>query len=236
MYFSTSLLATASALVGSALAAPQPPYPYAGGTAVATPCPTSGAGEGPGPWHPPPGYPQPDGSKPGHGNHGPPGSYPGGPHGGPHGGPIGGPIGGGPGGHHGGGPGECPACPTCPVDASKYCLSDDDAQQAADIFQQLIQEYSDELALSALTEDFADYTSAVAIIINGGDGEPMSMEEPLFVGRQAFMDAQGSQPQIPFEQLNVFHGCDSVSMRWVTRRSANGQPTETARIVSFAQN
>jgi hypothetical protein len=113
-----------------------------------------------------------------------------------------------------------------------YCLSDEDAEQAADIFRELIQNYSDDLALAALTEDFVDYSSAVAIIINGGDGEPLDIEKPLFVGRQAFMDAQGSQPEIPFKKLQRFHGCDSVSMRWLTRRSANGQETETARIVS----
>jgi len=109
-------------------------------------------------------------------------------------------------------------------------MSEEDAEQAADIFRQLIQNYSDELALAALSEDFVDYSSAVAIIINGGDGEPLDIEKPLFVGRQAFMDAQGSQPEIPFKKLQRFHGCDAVSMRWLTRRSANGQPTETSTI------
>ena len=115
-----------------------------------------------------------------------------------------------------------------------YCLSDADAQHAADIFQELIQNYSDELALETLTEDFVDYSSAVSIIINGGDGEPLNIVEPTFVGRQAFMDAQGSQPEIPFRQLNIYHGCDSVSMRWMTGRSAKGQETEVSRIVSFS--
>ena len=44
-------------------------------------------------------------------------------------------------------------------------------------------------------------------------------------------NAQGSQPRIPFQKLNIFHGCDSVSMRWVTPRSANGQKREVASIV-----
>ena len=58
----------------------------------------------------------------------------------------------------------------------------------------------------------------------------MPLTEPTFVGRQAFMDGQGSQPEIPFTKLNIFHGCDSVSMRWLTERSANGQETESARL------
>ena len=68
-----------------------------------------------------------------------------------------------------------------------YCLSDSDAQDAADIFQELIQNYSDKLALQALTKDFVDYSSAVSIIINGGDGDPLNIVDPTFVGRQAFM-------------------------------------------------
>nr|OQO32094.1 hypothetical protein B0A51_00632 [Rachicladosporium sp. CCFEE 5018] len=110
------------------------------------------------------------------------------------------------------------------------CLTDGDALAAADIFRHLIQEYSDELALDALTEDFVDWTSAVAIIRNRGAELPFIVNEILFDGRQAFMDAQGSQPQIPFETLNVFHGCNSTTVRWQTTRSANGQKTETADI------
>lgn len=111
-------------------------------------------------------------------------------------------------------------------------MSDSDAQQAADIFQELIQNYSDELALAALSKDFVDYSSSVAIIINGGDNDPLDITQPVFTGRANFMAGQGSQPEIPFTQLQIFHGCDSVSMRWMTSRSAKGQDSEAARIVS----
>ncbi|WPG97368.1 Hypothetical protein R9X50_00014300 [Acrodontium crateriforme] len=110
------------------------------------------------------------------------------------------------------------------------CLTKNQGQQGAEIFRQLIQEYSTQLALEALTEDFVDYTSAVAIIINKGAGGPKSLTAPTFNGRAAFMAAQGKQPQIPFETLNVFHGCDSISVRWMTKRSAKGQATETAEL------
>lgn len=88
------------------------------------------------------------------------------------------------------------------------CLTDKQGQQGAEIFRQLIQEYSTTLALEALTEDFVDYTSAVAIIMNKGAAGPKSLTAPTFDGRAAFMAAQGKQPQIPFKTLNVFHGCD----------------------------
>ncbi|EGP86359.1 unnamed protein product [Zymoseptoria tritici ST99CH_1A5] len=110
------------------------------------------------------------------------------------------------------------------------CLSDEDADQGADIFRQLIQEYSDELALEALTEDFIDYTSAVNIIRNRGNEGPIVVNGISFGSRQEFMDAQGSQPQIPFDTLQVFHGCDHIAMRWQTLRSANGQPNEANNI------
>ncbi|KAF2726052.1 hypothetical protein K431DRAFT_299166 [Polychaeton citri CBS 116435] len=108
------------------------------------------------------------------------------------------------------------------------CVSDDDANNIGDIFRQLIQSYSDELALEALTEDFVDYSSSVNIIINGGADAPKNLTEPTFQGRQAFMDGQGAQPEIPFTTLFVKHGCDFVSMRWMSTRSAAGQATEVA--------
>jgi hypothetical protein len=126
--------------------------------------------------------------------------------------------------------------PFAPPADDCYCLNDDDAYNAASIFQELIQDYSDELALATLTEDFVDYSSAVSIIINGGDDEPLDLVAPTFVGRQEFMDAQGSQPKIPFKKLNIFHGCNSVSMRWYTKRSAKGQETEVDNVVSLCSN
>jgi hypothetical protein len=65
----------------------------------------------------------------------------------------------------------------CPGPTGQYCMSEEDAEQAADIFRELIQNYSDELALAALTEDFVDYSSAVAIIINGGKFFPLKIED-----------------------------------------------------------
>lgn len=210
MYLSTTLLSAATAFTSLALAAP---YPAATGYPSATW--TNGTGHPYGPGSHSPGSYINSGIQPG--SKGPGGYGPGGP--GSHIGPAG------PGGP--GGPGSCPIAP------GAFCMSDDDAQDAADIFRLLIQDYSDELALAALTEDFVDYSSAVNIIINGGGEEPMYLPGPTFSGRQEFMDGQGSQPKIPFKQLKVWHGCDHVSMRWLTKRSAKGQATETDDLVSL---
>ncbi|KAL9531061.1 hypothetical protein SMMN14_04985 [Sphaerulina musiva] len=115
----------------------------------------------------------------------------------------------------------------CPTPTNSTCLTDEQAAAGAEIFRRLIQDYSDELALDALTEDFVDYSSAVNIIRNRGNEGPFVVNEISFNGRAAFMAAQGSQPEIPFDTLNTFHGCNHVATRWQTLRSANGQATES---------
>lgn len=116
-----------------------------------------------------------------------------------------------------------------------FCVNDTQAAAGAEIFRQLIQEYSDELALDALTEDFVDWTSAVNIIRNRGNEGPFVVNAVSFSSRAQFMAAQGSQPQIPFDTLNTWHGCDAITTRWQTLRSANGQATEANDIVSRAR-
>ncbi|KAF2206753.1 hypothetical protein CERZMDRAFT_115585 [Cercospora zeae-maydis SCOH1-5] len=118
----------------------------------------------------------------------------------------------------------------CPVPSPSFCLNDEQAAAGAEIFRQLIQEYSDELALEALTEDFIDYSSAVNIIRNRGNAGPFVVNEVSFASRAAFMAAQGAQPLIPFDTLNTYHGCDHIATRWQTLRSAAGQATESNNI------
>ena len=113
------------------------------------------------------------------------------------------------------------------------CLTKAEGEEAADVFRLLIQEYSDELALEWLTEDFVDWSSSVNGIINGGGDTPKPLDQPTFASRQEFMDGQGSQPEIPFETLGVWVGCDFASMRWTTSDSAAGQETKAAELVSF---
>ena len=48
------------------------------------------------------------------------------------------------------------------------CMSDDDAQQVATNFKDLIANYSDDLADAAMTTDFSDYSDSVNELINGG--------------------------------------------------------------------
>jgi hypothetical protein len=112
------------------------------------------------------------------------------------------------------------------------CLTDEDAAEVASVFQQLIQGYTLELTEEALTEDFVDWSSAVNIIRNRGGEGPNVVNAVTFTSREQFSANHGKQPNIPFDTLNVFHGCNSTSVRWQTLRSANGQATEQAAIVS----
>lgn len=129
-----------------------------------------------------------------------------------------------------------PSTPATPVQytgsCNGGCITDQQAQQGAEIFRQLIQNYTQTLALDALTSDFEDYSSSVNIIRNRGNKGPIQVDGVSFSSRQDFMSAQGSQPEIPFTTLNIYHGCDSITVRWETTDSAAGQASKANDIVS----
>ena len=68
-----------------------------------------------------------------------------------------------------------------------------DADIVAGTFQSLIQGYTIEQALAALTEDFVDYSSAVSIVINKGAAVPSDITQPIFTSREQFMLGHGKQ-------------------------------------------
>lgn len=53
------------------------------------------------------------------------------------------------------------------------CMSQSDAQQVADNFQNLIAEYSDALANKSLTVGFEDYSDSVITLIDSGCTSPV---------------------------------------------------------------
>ena len=131
---------------------------------------------------------------------------------------------------------ERPGCVGTPLPKPKRtCMNRKQAVSVASTFQSLIQGYTLEQALAALTEDFVDYSSAVSIVINKGASEPNDITQPIFTSREQFMMGHGKQKPIPFETLDVWHNCNgTVSMRWLTTRSAMDQPTEAAAIVCLS--
>ncbi|KAK3648400.1 hypothetical protein LTR56_007517 [Elasticomyces elasticus] len=96
------------------------------------------------------------------------------------------------------------------------CMSADEANQVALNFNHLISDYSDDSANATLTEGFVDYSDSVISLIDGGCTGPLPLGHPTFDSRASFISGQGSQPNIPFEQLNVWYNCDTVILRWRT--------------------
>jgi hypothetical protein len=103
----------------------------------------------------------------------------------------------------------------------QVCLLDNDATKLANNFKSLILAYSKANAEAFLTQDFVDYSDSVNELINNGcPNGPAKLGLPTFTSRAAFEAGQSGQPSIPFEILNIWHGCTDVALRW--RSSAPG--------------
>lgn len=104
------------------------------------------------------------------------------------------------------------------------CLCTATALQVADNFKDLINlTFNTTLAKIAFTKDFVDYSSSVNTLIDSGCTSPIALDDPTFSSRSAFISGQSGQPPIPWENLNVWHNCDTVIVRW--RSSAPGTVT-----------
>jgi hypothetical protein len=112
--------------------------------------------------------------------------------------------------------------------AASTCMCEADAIQVAKNFGDLISNYSDELAIAALTPDFQDWSESVNTLINecptGADSTTVALTgTPTFATRKAFMAGQGAQPAINFEQLNMWYSCNQVTIRWQTTNTVPAQ-------------
>lgn len=103
-------------------------------------------------------------------------------------------------------------------DATQHqCLTGDEAYQVGSVWTELLSAYSAELADTALTEDFTDY-SASALALNAecrqAPGFAPPIGEPVFRSREEFKARQGQAPHIESEILQVWSECRTVMMRW----------------------
>ncbi|KAK3113668.1 25S rRNA (adenine2142-N1)-methyltransferase [Teratosphaeriaceae sp. CCFEE 6253] len=95
------------------------------------------------------------------------------------------------------------------------CMNDAAANQVANNFGQLISAYTPAAADAYLTTDFTDYSDGVSTLINSGcPNGPATLGAATFTSRDAFKAGQGSQPNITFNLLNVWHNCNTVTLRW----------------------
>lgn len=106
------------------------------------------------------------------------------------------------------------------------CMTWDQAQAVVNNWKSLITAYSNETADTALTVGFTDYSESVNTLINecpqGDDAEAhtVGLLSPSFTNRAAFKSGQSQQPPINFEQLGMWHSCNSVTARWKTTNTA----------------
>ncbi|KAK1058014.1 25S rRNA (adenine2142-N1)-methyltransferase [Friedmanniomyces endolithicus] len=95
------------------------------------------------------------------------------------------------------------------------CMNDDQANKVANNFRDLISAYTTTLANSVLTTTVQDYSDSVIELIDGGcPSGPIALGSATFASRASFEAGQGSQPNITFNILNVWHNCDTVTVRW----------------------
>jgi len=100
-----------------------------------------------------------------------------------------------------------------------WCLTGGQAQQVATNFADLLTEYSGTLANETLTSNYNDYSDSVCDLIDGGGTSPCTLGSVTFASRAAFESGQGTQPAIPFQQLNIWNTCNTVIIRWVSAQS-----------------
>ena len=111
--------------------------------------------------------------------------------------------------------------------AKRACMTDDDANRVANNFRTLITDYSNATAARVLCTDFTDYSDSVNELINNGClNGPQPLGSATFSSLEEFQAGQGGQPNIPFEILNVWHNCDTVTMRWRSTSPGFVQPEE----------
>lgn len=99
------------------------------------------------------------------------------------------------------------------------CMSDSAASTVANNFKTLIASYSDDFADQTLTTDFVDYSDSVIELINGACtvDQNIPLGSAVFDSRESFKSGQGAQPAIPFEILNLWNNCNSVTIRWLSK-------------------
>ncbi|KAK1090587.1 hypothetical protein LTR48_007998, partial [Friedmanniomyces endolithicus] len=107
-------------------------------------------------------------------------------------------------------------------DCNDTCMTFDQATAVANNFKSLISAYSNATADEYLAVDFMDYSDSVTTLIDSGCTSPLPLGSVTFGSRAAFEAGQGSQPDIPFEILNMWYACTGpVVIRWRSAQTPN---------------
>ncbi|KAK5111162.1 hypothetical protein LTR62_005362 [Meristemomyces frigidus] len=99
------------------------------------------------------------------------------------------------------------------------CLLERDATSLATNFGKLVSNYSEALANQTLTPDFQDYSESVNTLFDAGGDSPIPLLAETFSSRAAFEGASAAQPAVPFAVKQVWHNCDTITVRWESAQS-----------------
>lgn len=117
----------------------------------------------------------------------------------------------------------------------RQCLDRSAATYLARSYGSLISNYSLPAASALLTANFTDYSESVNTLINscpqGGVSLNLPLLAPTFTSLAQFEAAQGNQPSINFELLNLWHSCSEVIIRWMTTNTANASDVRDGYVV-----
>jgi len=121
-----------------------------------------------------------------------------------------------------------------PILASALCLTDGAANKVAENFKHLLSNYSDAFSNESMAVDLTDQTDSVAWLIDNGTNCPIPLGATTLSSRADFQMAQGGQPNMPFDILNVYHDCNNVFVRW--KFAVTPQPVQGISILLTSLN
>ncbi|SMR56810.1 unnamed protein product [Zymoseptoria tritici ST99CH_3D1] len=124
--------------------------------------------------------------------------------------------------------------PRSTAEVEPTCLSAVSALQITSNFGALLTTYSNTTAASYLHPDFTAYSDSTTSLMNSGcPSGPMALGSPLFASLAAFQSGQSHAANMPFEVLNVWFGCDSVTVRWRSAAPVVGA-TASEQVIGIA--
>ncbi|KAG9518272.1 hypothetical protein KCV07_g5686, partial [Aureobasidium melanogenum] len=114
-------------------------------------------------------------------------------------------------------PGPPPPPPPPPGDAT--CISAPDASLIATNFGMTISNYTEPLAVQLFTNNFTDQSDSVLTLMHEPGLQAQDLGKLTFSSKANFLAAQGAQPDVPFEILNLWNTCNTVIIRWLSAQT-----------------
>ncbi|KAK3709288.1 hypothetical protein LTR37_011026 [Vermiconidia calcicola] len=100
------------------------------------------------------------------------------------------------------------------------CMTRADAERVAKNFEVLQDEtFNQTLAEEAVSPEFIDYNDSINTLINQGCPiGPKPLGSPTFASRAEYFAAAQNQQPTPYDTLNLWYNCDTVTVRWRARK------------------